>query len=137
MVGATRGTPEGFRTDQASGSQQLPPPPPNLAEVMAQQTELLDQLVQAQQNQFRHQQRGRDEPPSTSYQDFFSTQPHFSIRLKSLLMRMHGSALLSPSSRYCPHHAPKQTRHSLQPSSFVALLVFGGIIIMPCSQMDM
>jgi hypothetical protein len=35
MVGATRGTPEGFRTDQASGSQQPPTPPPNLAEVMA------------------------------------------------------------------------------------------------------
>jgi hypothetical protein len=43
--------------DQASGSQKLPPPPPpNLTEVMTQQTELLDQLVQAQQNQFRHQQ---------------------------------------------------------------------------------
>jgi hypothetical protein len=56
MVGATHGTPEGFRMDQASGSQQPPPPPPNLAEVMARQTELLDQLVQAQQNQFRHQQ---------------------------------------------------------------------------------
>jgi hypothetical protein len=47
MVRATRGTPEGFRADQASGSQQLPPPPPNLAEVMARQTELLNQLVQA------------------------------------------------------------------------------------------
>jgi hypothetical protein len=46
MVGATRGTLEGFRTNLASGSQQ-PPPPPNLAEVMARQTELLDQLVQA------------------------------------------------------------------------------------------
>jgi hypothetical protein len=46
MVGATRGTPKGFRMDQASGSQQLPPPPPNLAELMARQTELLDQLVQ-------------------------------------------------------------------------------------------
>jgi hypothetical protein len=75
IVGSTRGTPEGFRTDQASGSQQPAPPPPNLAEVKARQTELLDQLVQAQQNQFRHQQRGRDEPPSASYQDFFSTQP--------------------------------------------------------------
>jgi hypothetical protein len=51
MVGATRGTPEGFRADQASGSQQPPPPPPNLAEVMARQTELLNLLVQAQQNQ--------------------------------------------------------------------------------------
>jgi hypothetical protein len=42
MVGATRGTPKGFRPDQASGSQQPPLAPPNLAEVMARQTELLN-----------------------------------------------------------------------------------------------
>jgi hypothetical protein len=72
MVGATHGTPEGFRPDQASGSQQPPPAPPNLAEVMARQTELLNQLVHAQ---IHHQSRGRDEPPSASYQDFLSTQP--------------------------------------------------------------
>jgi hypothetical protein len=75
MVGATRGTLEGFRTDQASGSQQPPPPPPNLAEVMARQTELLTQLVQAQMSHSRQQSRGRDEPPAASYQDFLSTQP--------------------------------------------------------------
>jgi hypothetical protein len=75
MVGATRGTPEGFRPDQASGSQQPPPAPPNLAKVMAQQTELLNQLVQAQMNQSQHPSRGRDEHPSASYQDFLSTQP--------------------------------------------------------------
>jgi hypothetical protein len=54
MVGATRGTPEGFRPDQAGGSQQPPPAPPNLAEVMARQIELLNQLVQAQMGQFHH-----------------------------------------------------------------------------------
>jgi hypothetical protein len=75
MVGATRGTSEGFRADQASGSQQPPPPPPNLAEVMARQTELQNQLMQAQMGQYHHQSRGRDEPPSASYQDFLSTQP--------------------------------------------------------------
>jgi hypothetical protein len=69
MVGATRGTPEGFRPDQASGSQQPPPAPPNLAEVMALQTELLNQLVQAQMNQSHHPSRGRDEHPSAGYQD--------------------------------------------------------------------
>jgi hypothetical protein len=42
---------------------------------MARQTELLNQLVQAQMGQFHHQSRGRDEPPSASYQDFLSTQP--------------------------------------------------------------
>jgi hypothetical protein len=42
---------------------------------MAQQTKLLNQLVQAQMNQFHHQPRGWDEPPSAGYQDFFSTQP--------------------------------------------------------------
>jgi hypothetical protein len=45
MVGATRGTLEGFRAEQASGFQQPPPPPHNLAEVMARQTELLNLLV--------------------------------------------------------------------------------------------
>jgi hypothetical protein len=78
MVGAMRGTPEGFRPDQASGSQRPPPPPPNLAEVMARQTELLNLLVQAQQNQHHQQPRGgRDDinPQVASYQDFFSTQP--------------------------------------------------------------
>jgi hypothetical protein len=75
MVGATRETPEGFRPDQASSSQQPPPAPPNLAEVMAQQTELLNQLVQAQMKQFLHPSRGRDEYPSGGYQDFLSTQP--------------------------------------------------------------
>jgi hypothetical protein len=75
MVGATRGTPEGFQADQASGSQQPPPALPNLAKVMAQQTELLNQLVQAQMNQSQHPSRGRDEHPSASYQDFLSTQP--------------------------------------------------------------
>jgi hypothetical protein len=70
MVGATRGTPEGFRTDQASGSQQPPPPPPNLAEVMDRQTELLNLLVQAQLNQQHQQFRGgRDDrnPSVASY----------------------------------------------------------------------
>jgi hypothetical protein len=74
MVGAMRGTPEGFRPDQDSGSQQPPLASPNLAKVMARQTELLNQLVQAQMNQYHHQQWGRDEPPSVGYQDFFSTQ---------------------------------------------------------------
>jgi hypothetical protein len=68
MVGATRGTPESFRADQASGSQQPPPAPPNLAEVMARQMELLNQLVQAQMNQSHHPSRGYDEHPSAGYQ---------------------------------------------------------------------
>jgi hypothetical protein len=75
MVGATQGTPEGFRAGQPVGSQQPPPPPPNLAEVMARQTELLNQLVQAQMGHFHQQPRGRDELLSASYQDFLSTQP--------------------------------------------------------------
>jgi hypothetical protein len=78
MVRAKHGTPEGFRAEQASGSQQPPPPPPNLAEIMARQTELLNLLVQAQQNQQRQQSRGgRDDPHPqvANYQDFFSTKP--------------------------------------------------------------
>ena len=77
MVGSTRGISEGFTHSQTSGSQQPPLPPPNLAEVMALQIELLRQLVQGQQNQPRSQQRGRDDhiPSASGYQDFFGTQP--------------------------------------------------------------
>ena len=60
MVGHTRGSPEGFGRETGSGSQQ---PPPNLAELMAMQTELLHQLVQGQQNPPRQQHGGRDEQP--------------------------------------------------------------------------
>jgi hypothetical protein len=42
---------------------------------MARQTELLNLLVQAQQNQQHQQSRGRDEPQVATYQDFLSTQP--------------------------------------------------------------
>jgi hypothetical protein len=52
---------------------------------MARQTELLDQRVQAQQNQFCHQQWGRDEHPSASYQDFFSTQPPLFYKIEEPL----------------------------------------------------
>ena len=69
MVGSTRGTPEGFNHGQASGSQQLPLPPPNLVEAMALQTELIRQLVQGQQNQPHSQQREREDyiSPAPSY----------------------------------------------------------------------
>jgi hypothetical protein len=42
---------------------------------LARQTELLNLLVQAQQNQQHQQARGRDEPLVATYQDFLSTQP--------------------------------------------------------------
>jgi hypothetical protein len=128
MVGATRGTPEGFRADQASGSQQPPPPPPNLAEVMARQTELLNQLVQAQMGHFHQQPRGRDEPSSASYQDFLSTQPPLFLSTLTL-----GFGPSSPCSPYCQPHVQMRTRCSLQPSSSVAQLAYGGIIFTLCS----
>jgi hypothetical protein len=55
-------------------------PPPNLAEVMYRQIELLNLLVQAQQNQYRQQPRGGHDDLNSqvaSYQDFLSTQPPF------------------------------------------------------------
>jgi hypothetical protein len=45
MVGATRGTPDGFGTSSGGGQPPPPPPLPNLAAVMASQTDLLSQLV--------------------------------------------------------------------------------------------
>ena len=46
MVGGTRGTPGGFETS-GSGEPPPPPPPSGFAEVLAAQTVLLRQLVQA------------------------------------------------------------------------------------------
>ena len=48
MVGSTRGTPSGFGAG-GNGDPPLPPPPVGIAEVLAAQTEILRQLVQAQQ----------------------------------------------------------------------------------------
>ena len=72
MVGSTRGSPSGFRGG-GNGNPRPPPPPLGIAEVLAAQTEILRQLVQAQQ-----QQRGgyhAHHPQEASYQDFLSTQP--------------------------------------------------------------
>jgi hypothetical protein len=104
---------------------------------MARQTELLDMLVQAQQHQFRSPQCGREEHPSAGYQDFFSMQPPLFHKLKNPLMQMPGSIPLSPSLHYSLPHAPKQTKLSSQPNSFVVLLAFGGTTTMPCNRMDM
>jgi hypothetical protein len=133
MVGATHGTPEGFRADQASGSQQPPPPPPNLAKVMARQTELLNQLVQAQMGHFHQQSRGRDEPLSASYQDFSVPSLHYSIRQTSLWTLTLGFEPSSPSLPYYLLHVQMKTRRFLQPSNSTAQLVCGGIILTPCS----
>ena len=69
MVGSTRGSPSGFGA-RGYGN---PPPPAGIAEVLAAQTEILRQLVQAQQQpQGGHHAHQAQE---ASYQDFLSTQP--------------------------------------------------------------
>ena len=72
MVGSTRGNPGGFGAG-GNGNPPPPPPPQGIAEILAAQTKILRQLVQAQQ-----QQRGghhAHQPQEASYQDFLSTQP--------------------------------------------------------------
>jgi len=76
MVGATRGTPDGFGQPSGSGSQQPSPPPLDLAEFLATQNELLHQIVQGQQLQ-QQQRDGHNvhQPQAASYLDFLGTQP--------------------------------------------------------------
>jgi hypothetical protein len=124
MVGDTRGTPERFPADQASGSLQPPLPPPNLAEVMARQTELLNLLVQAQQNQQRQQSRGGRDDPHPRWQIIkTSSAPslHYFIRRMSPLTLTLGFAPSNPSLPYCLPHVQMRTRPSLQPNNSVAL----------------
>jgi hypothetical protein len=133
MVGATRGTLKGFQPDQASGSQQPPPAPPNLAEVMARQTKLLNQLGRLKwANSITN-----PEAEMNLHQPVIKTSSvpslHCSIRWISPLTLTLGSVPSSPSSPYCLPHVQMRTRHSLQPSNSVALPASGRIIIMPCS----
>jgi hypothetical protein len=62
---------------------------------------------------------------------------HCSIRRTSPLTLMLGSAPSSLSSRYCLPHVQMRTRRSLQLNNSVALPAYGGINIMPCSQLVM
>ena len=66
------GTPSGFGAG-GNGDPPPPPPPVGIAEVLAAPTEILQQLVQAQQ-----QPRGGNhahQAQEASYQDFLCTQP--------------------------------------------------------------
>jgi hypothetical protein len=137
MVGATRGTPEGFRTEQISGSQPPSLPLPNLADVLARQTELLNLLVQAQQNQQRQQSRGRDEPQVATYQDFLSTQPPLSVKRRSPLMPMPGFAPLNPSLLFLRFPVRIPARLTSLHNNYAELPVFGGIVIVLCKLMAM
>ena len=78
MVGSTRESPSGFGAG-GNGNPPPPPPPPGIAEVLAAQTEILRQLVQAQQQQqgghHSHQLQ------EARYQDFLSTQPLLFIKV--------------------------------------------------------
>jgi hypothetical protein len=111
---------------------------PNLAEVMARQTELLNLLVQAQQNQHRQQSRGgRDDLQVANYQDFFSTQPPLFSKVEKPLDADAWLAPLNPSLLFLRFHVQTPIRLTLLPNNFVVLPVSGGITIVPCTLMDM
>ena len=92
-----RGTPSGFGAG-GNGDPPPPPPPVGIAEVLAAQTEILRQLVQAQQ-----QPRGghhAHKAQEASYQDFLSTQPPLLLKRMSLWTRTLGFAQSNPSLLY-------------------------------------
>jgi hypothetical protein len=78
MDQGTCNTPSDFGAS-GNGQPQQPPPPSNVAEVMAAQTELLRQLVQGQQafQQFQQQHGGHNahQSQAAGYLDFLATQP--------------------------------------------------------------
>ena len=97
MVGSTRGTPSGFGAG-GNGDPPPPPPPVGIAEVLAAQTEILRQLVQAQQ-----QPRGghhAHQAQEASYQDFLILSLHCSLKRMSLWTQTLGFAQSSPSFLY-------------------------------------
>ena len=70
MVNTRRAT----ETSQQDVENNPPPPPQTLAEVLAQQTQILQMLVQNQLNQQQPQGR-QGQPQIASYSDFAGTHP--------------------------------------------------------------
>jgi hypothetical protein len=61
--------------------------------------------------------------------------PRYSVRLRSPLMPMLGFTPLNPSLLFLRFHVRTPVRLTSLPNNFVVLLVFGGIIIVPCNLM--
>jgi hypothetical protein len=120
MVGATRGTPEGFWADQASGSQQPPAPPPNLAEVMTRQIELLNSLCRLKWATSISNPEAEINPYRPVIKTSLVPSLHYSIRQTSLWTQMLGFEPSSPSSPYYLLHVQMKTRRFLQPNNSAA-----------------
>jgi hypothetical protein len=104
---------------------------------MARQTELLNQLVQAQMGQFHHQSRGRDEHLSASDQDFLSTQPPLFHKADEPLDA--DAWLRTMESKFALLSAPCSNENKVL---FVAqqlhgTAAYGGTITTPCSRLVM
>src|SRR5947207_13786963 len=68
-------TRRGAETSQQGAENNPPPPPQTLAEVVAQQTQILHMLAQNQMNQQQQHQGRQVQPQAASYNDFAETQP--------------------------------------------------------------
>ena len=134
MVGSTQGSPSCFGA-RGNGNPPPPPPPPGIAEVLAAQTEILRQLVQAQQQQWggphAHQ------PQEASYQDFLSTQPPLFTKADEPLdvdawirtIESKFSLLSVPCSEANKTRTPR--------CNFADQLICGGIITTECFRLIM
>src|SRR5207247_2279836 len=67
-------TRRGAESSQQGAENNPPPPPPTIAEVMAQQTQLMQMLIQNQMQQ-QHQPTRQGQPQLASYSDFAGTHP--------------------------------------------------------------
>jgi hypothetical protein len=100
---------------------------------MARQTELLNQLVQAQMGHFIISPEAEMNPYRPIIKTSSVPSLHCSIRRMSPLTPTLGFAPSSPSSPYCLPHVRMRTRRFLQPNNSMVQLAYGGITIMLCS----
>jgi hypothetical protein len=128
MVGSTRSTSNGF---DASGSGDLPPPPPMtpMETFMATQTEVLHQILQTQQQIAQQMQQrppmgaNHDGPQMvTTYSQFIGMKPQLSLKQESPLMLMHGLGPLRPNFLHLSYLLPRSARLASQPCIFVEKL---------------
>jgi hypothetical protein len=103
MVGPTRSSPNGFG---ATGSSELPPPPPMTPSeaFMATQTEVLHQILQTQQQISQQMNRGpphgaNHEGPNqiTTYAQFIGMKPSTFSKAEDPWKLRHGSRQSRPS----------------------------------------
>jgi hypothetical protein len=133
MVGATRGTPEGFRADQAVVLSNHHRHLQIWLKSWPDKQNFLTSLCRLRWATSVSNHEAEMNPCRPVIKTSLVRSLRYSIRRMNLLTLTPGSALSNPSSPYCQPHVQMRIRRSLQLSNSEALPAYGGISFKPCS----